>query len=196
MGRFGNPWDSEGPGWGNEDDFLGDSRREPDDAGADPVGRVLGGDFPEYGEYMGAERARAGELALELLERKAELERLQERLRHRESEVWQMRQVIEGLKAELRSVGATMVALQEQVAALRAAAGLREAAPPPSVTPSGDGAADAAALQAALTDLETRLQDAVVLVLDEMNTRRAAEARVQELEALVAAHRPAPPRRP
>ena len=57
-------------------------RREPDDAGADPVGRVLGGDFPEYGEYMGAERARAGELALELLERKAELERLQEQLRH------------------------------------------------------------------------------------------------------------------
>jgi hypothetical protein len=34
------------------------------------------------------------------------------------------------------------------------------------------------------------LQDAVVLVLDEMNTRRAAEARVQELEALLAAQPP------
>jgi hypothetical protein len=186
MGRFGNPWDHEGPGWGSEDDFPGNSRPEPAGDGADPLGRVLGGDFPEYGEYMGAERARAGELALELLERKAELERVQEQLRHRESEVWQMRQVIDGLKAELRSVGATMAALQEQVATLRAAAGMREAAPPPSVAPSGDGAADAAALQAALADLETRLQDAVVLVLDEMNTRRAAEARVQELEALVA----------
>jgi hypothetical protein len=73
---------------------------------------------------------------------------------------------------------------------------MREAAPPPSVAPSGDGAADAAALQAALADLETRLQDAVVLVLDEMNTRRAAEARVQELEALVAARgTPPAPRR-
>jgi hypothetical protein len=196
MGRFGNPWDNEGPGWGSEDDLPGESRRESDGDGSDPVGRVLGGDFPEYGEYMGAGRARAGELALELLERKAEIERLQERLRHRESEVWQMRQVIEGLKAELRSVGATMVALQEQIAALRAAAGLREASPPPSVAPSGDNAADAAALQAALADLETRLQDAVVLVLDEMNTRRAAEARVQELEALMAAPpRPHPPRR-
>jgi hypothetical protein len=190
MGRFGNPWDNEGPGWGNDDDLPGDSRLEPESNGADPLGRLLGGDFPEYGEYMGNERARAGELALELLERKAELERLQERLRHRESEVWQMRQVIEGLKAELRSVGATMVALQEQIAALRAAAGMHEAAPPPSVAPSGDGAADAAALQAALADLETRLQDAVVLVLDEMNTRRAAEARVQELEALLAAQPP------
>lgn len=193
MGRFGNPWDSEGPGWGSEDDPPGDSRREAEGAGPDPVGRVLGGDFPEYGEYMGAERARAGELALDLLERKAEIERLQERLRHRESEVWQMRQVIDGLKAELKSVGATMVALQEQITALRAAAGMREAAPPPPVASSGDGAADAAALQAALTDLETRLQDAVILVLDEMNTRRAAEARVQELEARLSA-RP-PPRR-
>ncbi len=195
MGRFGNPWDKEGAGWENEDDILGDGRPEPEETGSDPVGRVLGGDFPEYHEYMGAGRARAGELALELLERKAELDRVQERLRHRESEVWQMRQVIEGLKAELKSVGATMVALQEQLAALRAAAGMREAPPPPSMAPSGDNATDAAALQAALVDLETRLQDAVVLVLDEMNTRRAAEARVQELETFLAAQGAPPPRR-
>jgi hypothetical protein len=167
-------------GDGDWDDarFPGDGL--PDDDPPDPLGRVLGGDFPEVGAYIGAERARAGELALELLKTKAEIARLQERLRHKESEVWQQGQVISGLKAELRGVGATMAALQEQITALRAAAGLREAAPPPAVAPPAD---EAAALQAALADLETRLQDAVVLVLDEMNTRRAAEARVAELEA-------------
>jgi uncharacterized protein involved in exopolysaccharide biosynthesis len=45
------------------------------------------------------------------------------------------------------------------------------------------------ALQGALLDLEERLQQAVALVLDELNTRKAAEARIRDLEQQLAAVR-------
>jgi hypothetical protein len=170
------------------DGFPDERGPEPGDPAGDPLGRALGGDFPEYGEYLGNERARAGELALELLERKNEVAALAERLRHKESEVWQLTQVVEGLKSEMRGVGPTIAALREQITALRAGAAAREAAPPPGGTDT-----QIAALHAAQLDLETRLEDALTLVLDEMNTRRAAEARVRELEAWLAAQGLAPP---
>src|SRR5690349_14001340 len=103
MGPFGRGRDDES-GWGGEDGFPGDDVPDPADPPPDPLERVLGGDFPEYGAYIGAERARAGELALELLKTKGEIARLQEQVRHKESEVWRQGQVIAGLKAELRGV--------------------------------------------------------------------------------------------
>ncbi|MGI8588780.1 MAG: hypothetical protein ACR2M0_14000 [Chloroflexia bacterium] len=45
------------------------------------------------------------------------------------------------------------------------------------------------ALKLALMDLEDRLQQAVGLVLNELNTRKAAEARIRELEQQLAAVR-------
>ena len=187
MGLFGKGPHGLG-GDGFPDDRL-PGRDGPDD---DPLSRALGGDFPEYGEYLGNERARAGELALELLERKNQVTALEERLRHRESEIWRLTQMVEGMKTEMRGVGPTIAALNEQVAALRAAQAARAAAPPPAAPASGADT-QVAGLRAALLDLETRLQDAAALILDELNTRRAAEARVRELEALLLAHGLVPP---
>jgi uncharacterized protein involved in exopolysaccharide biosynthesis len=58
---------------------------------------------------------------------------------------------------------------------------------PPEATPAAQEAQ--MALQGALLDLEERLQQAVALVLDELNTRKAAEARIRELEQQLAAVR-------
>jgi chromosome segregation ATPase len=176
-----------GAGWGDgrplDDWWVGPERED------DPLGRALGGDFPPYGEYLGTERARAGELALELLERREQIARLEEQLRQAEARAWEQAQVIAGLTAELRGVGATIAALHAQVQTLRAAS-----LPPltqPESEPETDPA-DPATLQAALADLEARLQEAVALVLDEMAVRRAAERRVAHLEQQLWWHNLAP----
>jgi hypothetical protein len=126
MGLFGKGPHGLG-GDGFPDDRL-PGQGGPDD---DPLSRALGGDFPEYAEYLGNERARAGELALELRERNNQVAELEERLRHKESEIWRLSQMVEGLKTEMRGVGPTIAALREQVAALRAAQAARAAAPRP-----------------------------------------------------------------
>ena len=177
MGSAGDGRQGNGTGQGGNHDRPGDPPPEPADAGSDDIiERLLGGPLPEYSEYVSEQAARAGELAIALRQRNALVAQL-------ETELWQIRQANRGLEDEIRRVGPTIAALQQQIAALAGAAGLRAIGPEPATSPD-----DVAALYDALADLEARLQEAVGLVLDEMNGRRAAEARVRQLEAVLRAH--------
>jgi hypothetical protein len=98
---------------------------------------------------------------------------------------------IANLAAELQT---NMLASQAAAPALAAGAedaptGRPMAFPdlPPNATPAAQEAQ--MALPGALLDLEERLQQAVALVLDELNTRKAAEARIRDLEQQLAAVR-------
>jgi hypothetical protein len=152
------------------------------------------------------ERARAARLAAELVLERDKVRQLQEGFNRKDSEAWMHGTTIETLKTELRGIAG-------QAAELQKALMESQAPPQPTLPPNpqsatgtpqlGDrnpafadlstlspAAQDAQlALRGALLDLEDRLQQAVALVLDEFNTRTAAEARIRDLEAQLAAVR-------
>lgn len=142
-----------------------------------------------------AERARAARLAAELLVEQEKVRQLESAFNHKDNESWHQHETIETLKVELRSIAGMAAQLQQQILAGPPAPALAPSAPPPagalpaSADPSPAAQEAQMGLQLALMDLEDRLQQAVALVLDELNTRKAAEARIQELEAQLAAVR-------
>ncbi len=146
-------------------------------------------------EQLRAERARAARLAAELVLERDKVRRLQEGFNRKDSEAWHQSTTIETLKGELRSIAGMAAELQRvliesQAPALPSAASYNpalSAAPPVALNSLSPAAQDAQlALRGALMDLEDRLQQAVALVLDEFNTRTAAEDRIRDLEAQLA----------
>ncbi|HUS16343.1 MAG TPA: hypothetical protein VM536_15200 [Chloroflexia bacterium] len=162
-------------------------------------------------EQLRAERQRAARLAAELVLERDKVRQLEEGFNRKDSEAWHQHATIETLKVELRSIAAMAAQLQDHILASGgdptppvalpsgAPAGppLTTATPLNMLTEDASPAAQEAqmGLKLALMDLEDRLQQAVGLVLDELNTRKAAEARIQELEQQLAAvrRRIAPP---
>ena len=148
-------------------------------------------------EQLKAERARAARLAAELVIEREKVRQLQDAFNHKDNEAWHQHETIETLKVELRSIAGMAGELQRNILATRqqapALAGAphagasAEPAPPPEASPAAQEAQ--MGLKLALMDLEERLEQAVKLVLDELNTRKAAEARILELERQLAALR-------
>jgi len=141
-----------------------------------------------------AERARAARLAAELVLERDKVRQLQEGFNRKDSEAWHQSTTIETLKGELRSIAGMAAELQRaliesEVPQLPAPSyNLALPAAPPLVFNDLSPAAQDAqiALRGALMDLEDRLQQAVALVLDEFNTRTAAEERIRDLELQLA----------
>ena len=148
-------------------------------------------------EQLKAERARAARLAAELVIEREKVRQLQDAFNHKDNEAWHQHETIETLKVELRSIAGMAGELQRNILATRQqapalagashAAVSAESAPPPEASPAAQEAQ--MGLKLALMDLEERLEQAVKLVLDELNTRKAAEARILELERQLAALR-------
>ena len=139
------------------------------------------------------ERARAARLAAELVLEREKVRQLQEGFNRKDNEAWHQSTTIETLKGELRSIAGMAAELQRtliesEVPHLPPAAALTLPAAPPLVFNDLSPAAQDAqlALRGALMDLEDRLQQAVALVLDEFNTRTAAEERIRDLELQLA----------
>ena len=163
--------------------------------------RRSSGDGDSLGEQLRAERSRAARLAAELVLEREKVRQLQEAFNHKDNETWHQHETIETLKVELRGIATLAAELQTNMLAAQAPApalpageqdtpdGRPIAFPdlPPTATPAAQEAQ--MALQGALLDLEERLQLAVALVLDELNTRKAAEARIRDLEQQLAAVR-------
>ncbi|HMA35390.1 MAG TPA: hypothetical protein VKY74_13045 [Chloroflexia bacterium] len=147
-------------------------------------------------EQLRAERARAARLAAELVVEREKVRQLQDAFNHKDSEAWHQHETIETLKVELRGIATMAAQLQQSILSAPAvpapaSAGALEAGAPVEFDEQRSPAAQEAqmGLKMALMDLEDRLQQAVALVLDELNTRKAAEARIQELEQQLAAVR-------
>jgi hypothetical protein len=149
-------------------------------------------------EQLRAERARAARLAAELVIEREKVRQLQDAFNHKDNEAWHQHETIETLKVELRSIAGMAGELQRNILATRQqdpalagapsfAAGAESAPPLPESSPAAQEAQ--MGLKLALMDLEERLEQAVKLVLDELNTRKAAEARIFELERQLAALR-------
>ncbi len=141
-----------------------------------------------------AERARAARLAAELVLERDKVRQLQEGFNRKDNEAWHQSTTIETLKGELRSIAGMAAELQRaliesEVPQLPPPAPnpALPAAPPLVFNDLSPAAQDAQlALRGALMDLEDRLQQAVALVLDEFNTRTAAEERIRDLELQLA----------
>jgi hypothetical protein len=163
--------------------------------------RRSSGDGDSLAEQLRSERSRAARLAAELVLEREKVRQLQEGFNHKDNETWHQHETIETLKVELRGIAHLAAELQTNMLAAQAPApalptGTEEAragraAPFPDLPANATPAAQEAqmALQGALMDLEERLQQAVALVLDELNTRKAAEARIRDLEQQLAAVR-------
>ena len=144
------------------------------------------------------ERARNARLGAELVLEREKVRQLEDAFNHKDNETWHQHETIETLKTELRNIATMAAQLQHHILAAGpgpatpplpeprlAALGPDPAAgPPPAASPAAQEAA--LGLEVALMDLEERLQQAVALVLDELNTRKAAEQRIRELEAQLA----------
>lgn len=139
-------------------------------------------------------------LLKELLTSNEKIQQLGDAYSHKDNEAFQQHDTIETLKVELRAISAMTARLQSDVLSARhQPAGLsapqrpalggptQDAEPPREQSQAAEEAQ--ARLEAALMDLEDRLQQAVGLVLNELNTRKAAEARIRELEEQLAAAR-------
>jgi hypothetical protein len=146
-------------------------------------------------EQLKAERARAARFAAELVIEREKVRQLQDAFNHKDNEAWHQHETIETLKVELRSIAGMAAQLQSNILATRQQAPALPGAPPtagggePASPPAESSVAAQEAqmgLKLALMDLEERLQQAVALVLDELNTRKAAEARILELERQLA----------
>ncbi len=156
-------------------------------------------DTPSLAAQLRAERARSARLAAELLVEQEKVRQLESAFNHKDNETWHQHETIETLKTELRSIANMASQLQQHILASPPASALPSGPPAPALVPGAPAPASAERsaaaedaqinLQVALMDLEDRLQQAVTLVLDELNTRKAAEARIQELEAQLAAVR-------
>jgi hypothetical protein len=156
------------------------------------------GEGDSLSAQLRAERSRAARLAAELVIEREKVRQLQEAFNHKDNESWHQHETIETLKVELRGIANLAAQLQSNMLAAQAAAPAlpprAEEPPTGRPTPFPDLPAEATpaaqeaqmALQGALLDLEERLQQAVALVLDELNTRKAAEARIRELEQQLA----------
>ena len=122
------------------------------------------------------------------------MEQLEQAYQHKDNEAWHQHETIETLKLEMRSIANLTAELQGRLLSAPPTRAPRLPAPLDGGTPAAGPLSPAAeeaqlGLRVALMDLEERLQQAVVLVLDELNTRKAAEARISELEAQLAAVR-------
>ncbi len=143
-----------------------------------------------------AERARAARLAAELVLERDKVRQLQEGFNRKDNEAWHQSTTIETLKGELRSIAGMAAELQRTLieseaprlpAVYNPALPALPAAPPSAFNDLSPAAQEAQlALRGALMDLEDRLQQAVALVLDEFNTRTAAEERIRDLELQLA----------
>jgi hypothetical protein len=149
-------------------------------------------------EQLRAERSKAARLAAELVVEQEKVRQLQEAWNHKDNEAWHQHETIETLKVELRGIASMAAQLQHNILTSQQPPPVPPApdfpaldADPATPRPEESPAAQEAqmALKLALMDLEDRLQQAVALVLDELNTRKAAEARIQELEQQLAAVR-------
>src|SRR5689334_22045011 len=163
--------------------------------------RRSSGNGDSLGEQLRAERSRAARLAADLVIEREKVRQLQEAFNHKDNETWHQHETIETLKVELRGIANLAAELQTNMLAAQTAAPALptgeedtragRSTPFPELPANATPAAQEAqmALQGALMDLEERLQQAVALVLDELNTRKAAEARIRDLEQQLAAVR-------
>jgi hypothetical protein len=145
-------------------------------------------------EQLRAVRQRSARLAAELVLERDKVRQLQDGYDRKDNQAWHQEMTIDTLKRELHQIGTLAQHLQHHILAQQttqpeAPALGQEGTPAAPVALSAAAEEAQMALKLALLDLEDRLQDAVSLVLDELNTRKAAEARIRELEAQLAAVR-------
>ncbi len=140
------------------------------------------------------------QLLKELLAANQTIQQLGDNYSRKDTEAFTQQTKIEGLKVELHAILAMAAKLQSDMVSERSrpsnlstlqrpapSGPTQDAEPPPEQSQAAEE--DRKGLQSALRDLEDRLQQAVGLVLNELNTRKAAEARIRELEDQLAAVR-------